>query len=273
MGIDLLYVSPHPDDAVFSAGGAIALDVRAGRRVAVATVFSRGPDAQASAARRREDEAAIARLGAERIDLELPEAPARSRGRRAARLFAPLDREEVALAETVRGRLGEIAGGAEIVGPLGVGRHADHQLVHAACAGLDGARTFYEDLPYGLAPHLAARRVADLAGLRLAGAVGRLFQLARWWAGRPILRATGIALPFAALAVAWRQLAAHAAPRPLALTEAGRDVSAALDDKMAAIAAYHSQWPLFYRSLDAFRDALTVRAGAVERTWRRAEES
>jgi LmbE family N-acetylglucosaminyl deacetylase len=117
--------------------------------------------------------------------------------------------------------------------------------------------------------------VADLAGLRLRGVAGRLLALARWWAARPILRASGLLRPLAALAVAWRQLGAQPPASPLALVEARRDVSAALDDKMAAIAAYHSQWPLFYDSLDAFRDALTGRAPgsplAVERTWRRAE--
>jgi LmbE family N-acetylglucosaminyl deacetylase len=222
VGIDLLYVSPHPDDAVFSAGGAIALEVRAGRRVAVATVFSRGEDPGASAARRREDEAAIARLGAERIDLDLAEAPVRSRTRRRARLFAPLDRAELDLAAAVRERLRGIAAGAEVVAPLGVGRHADHQVVHAACAGLDGPTSFYEDLPYGLAPHLAARRVADLAGLRLGGVAGRLLALARWWAARPILRASGLLRPLAALAVAWRQIGAQPPASPLAVERTWR---------------------------------------------------
>ena len=79
---DWIYLSPHLDDAVFSCGGRIALQVRAGRRVWVVTVCAGSPggplsdyaqvlhtywglaETDAPAARREEDRAALARLGA-----------------------------------------------------------------------------------------------------------------------------------------------------------------------------------------------------------------
>ena len=41
--MDVLYVSPHPDDVAFSAAGRVARDVAAGRRVGVLTLFAPEP--------------------------------------------------------------------------------------------------------------------------------------------------------------------------------------------------------------------------------------
>jgi hypothetical protein len=52
------------------------------------------------------------------------------------------------------------------------------------------------------------------------------------------------------------------------------DGGALIDVKLRAIDCYRSQWPLFYRALDGWRDALERygraigRGGAVERSWR-----
>ena len=279
---DVVYVSPHLDDAVFSAGGAIALDVRSGRRVAVATVFSRGGE---EALRRREDRTALARLGAAQIDLALAEAPARDPSLVGARLFAPLGDGSAPLVDEVRAALASVARGAEVVAPLGVGRHADHQIVHAASAALDGKVSYYEDLPYALCRPLVARRLAALGSpvAVAGGGIGRVLSfwvIARFWAERPLLHdaAPWIARPLAAAMIAWwqwRGATDRLAPaRPF--TEERIDVSAAIDDKLAAIAAYESQWRRFFPSVAGFRSALAAHAlalgsrVAIERRWRRA---
>ena len=100
-----LAISPHLDDAAFSAGGTLARLARRGWRVVIATVFTRSvpnpqgfalacqldkglpPDADYMAIRRAEDEAACAALGAEARHLPLAEAPHRGYGSASA-LFA-----------------------------------------------------------------------------------------------------------------------------------------------------------------------------------------
>jgi hypothetical protein len=88
-------VSPHLDDAVFSAGGTLAALAAAGWRVRVVTCFTAsvadpspfalstqldkglGAEIDYMALRRAEDAAALQRLGAEPVHLPLPEAPHR----------------------------------------------------------------------------------------------------------------------------------------------------------------------------------------------------
>ncbi len=154
MAWDALYLSPHPDDAIFSAGGAIARDVRAGKRVAIATIFS---DGEGRAERALEDFAATSRLGVQRIDLGLADAERRGNGQ-GAHLFEPLSAKDAVLVALVKEKLAPLTDGACVVAPLGVGHHVDHQIVHAAAAGITGAR-FYEDLPYALCKPLLARRI------------------------------------------------------------------------------------------------------------------
>jgi LmbE family N-acetylglucosaminyl deacetylase len=278
--IDLLYVSPHADDAVFSAGASIALAARAGRRVVVATVFSRVADGDQ--ARRAEDRAAVATLGAELVELGFAESFARDAAyRRPARLFAPALPGEAPLVEAVRAALAQAARGAEVVGPLGVGQHVDHQVAHAACAALPSTIGFYEDLPYGLCPSLTARRLAALGAPSVEPRSRRSFELAamaRWWAARPLLgeMAPAPLVPFAALAVA---LALARVPppaaAPLALVEERHETAAAMEAKLAAVARYGSQWPRFFPSLAGWRAALAAHARrlgspvAIERRFRR----
>lgn len=276
---DVVYVSPHLDDAVFSAGGAIALEVRAGRRVAVATVFSRGGGDDAR--RRDEDHAALAGLGATAIDLALVEAPARDPRLARGRLFLPLGPDSAALVEEVRAAVHAVAGDAEVVAPLGVGRHVDHQIAHAAAAALAGPVSYYEDLPYALCRPLVARRLASLGspGSNDEGALAALWNIARFWSRRPFLNdaAPWPLRPLAAALIAfWQwQSPSETAPAARPLLEERIDVSSVLDDKLRAIAAYSSQWRRFFFSLEAFRGALAAHAlgigskVAVERRWRR----
>jgi len=261
--LDDVFVSPHPDDAVFSAGGAIALAARAGRRVAVVTVFSVGDGAEARLA---EDDAALARLGARAIRLGLVETPA-SGG--VQRLFDAPDPRRV---DEVRAALAPFLDGARVVAPLAIGGHVDHRAVFAACADLPNAR-FFEDQPYALCAPLRALRLAELSGAPPPPSFGRLRTIgavARWWRRLPLLTSpTGVRVgpralaPLTALLIARAQTRAR--PSPLALVEESLDVSPAADARAAALAAYATQWPLFFVDAADFARAL----GPVERQWRK----
>jgi len=150
-----LFVSPHLDDAVFSAGAALAaLDahtvlltvftasVPAPRGFALACQTDKGiaPEVDYMALRRAEDERAAELLGVDEVvHLGLPEAPHRGYGS-PAELFGPVrpgDRVEFGLPP------------ADLVFvPQGIGGHVDHLQVVAAADGRATHR--WRDLPYGL---------------------------------------------------------------------------------------------------------------------------
>ena len=169
--IDALFVSPHLDDAVFSVGGTIARLRGEGRRVVVATVFTRSvphpvgfalacqtdkglaPSADYMAMRRDEDCAACNRLGVGACDvihLDLPEAPHRGY-HSAAELFAGIheaDRATTGDIERVLEPL--IQRAATIYLPLGHGHHVDHLLVIDAVDRLaaPSRQRRWHDVPY-----------------------------------------------------------------------------------------------------------------------------
>jgi LmbE family N-acetylglucosaminyl deacetylase len=181
---DLLVLSPHLDDAVLSCGGRIAETTARGGEVLVVTVFTadepaeppsrlaadlrrwwRLPAGEVMAARRREDAAALARLGAGLLHLGLPEAPYRlaAPGRpfygELARLFGEPDPEDRdALVGTLGARLAQLPTAALRLAPLAVGGHVDHRLVRAAVEAGGGPAAFYEEFPYAEWKWLALRR-------------------------------------------------------------------------------------------------------------------
>lgn len=169
-----VFVSPHLDDAVFSAGGTIARLVRSGLDVTVATVFTRSvpgptgfalacqtdkgiaPDIDYMALRRAEDLEACARLGAGARWIDLPEAPHRGYANASA-LFGPR-RADDPLAPVVAAVRGLIAGADLVAAPLCLGHHVDHHLVVDAIDGLaPRARIAWEDMPYALRLDTEAR--------------------------------------------------------------------------------------------------------------------
>jgi LmbE family N-acetylglucosaminyl deacetylase len=281
----VLYVSPHPDDAVFSAGGAIARDVAAGRRVLVMTVFSdTGPDT----GRDVEDQNAISCLGAELVTLGFSDAPLRHpRYRRLRGLFEPLEESDGDVVDRVVEALASHGtAGAEIIGPLGVGEHIDHQIAHAACRALgDRFRvSFYEDVPYALCDYAVARRLARLgggAGHARASRARELLEWARFWGQKPVLERYASHWPTTlrgarmALVQFDRWQPSGTAP----WQEERVAVGEYLEAKLRAIAAYHTQWPLFYASLGEWHKALVdyaTRLGSrvlVERRWHRGTAS
>ncbi|GAA3709157.1 PIG-L family deacetylase [Sphingomonas cynarae] len=165
----LLALSPHLDDAAFSAGGLLAARANRGWDVAITTCFTGNvaaptgfalacqldkglpADIDYMALRRAEDMAACRELGARAIHLPFLEAPHRGYAS-AAMLFGPRrddDRIVDRLAETLAALLA-----AErpdlVLGPLCLGDHVDHHAVRDAmtqvCAGYDVL--LWEDWPY-----------------------------------------------------------------------------------------------------------------------------
>ncbi|MCB0217223.1 MAG: PIG-L family deacetylase [Caldilineae bacterium] len=237
-----VFLSPHLDDAPLSCGGYIHQLASAGQRVLVVTVCAGDPPAgplsdyalslharwgqpadrartvaaEMIAERRAEDRAALERLGAEALHLDLPDVIYRRDARGAwlvdddAALFAgyrPADAGTVdALAERIleiaAERLApESAGGQArpasqgLYIPLGIGDHADHHLVRRAAEraierdpGLARTCFYYEDYPYA----------ADEA--RLSAAIAHEAATATWQARRMRLAAEDLDARIASVA-------------------------------------------------------------------------
>jgi LmbE family N-acetylglucosaminyl deacetylase len=164
----LLAVSPHLDDAAFSAGALLWTAAQRGWRVVVATVFT-GNVAQPSgfalacqldkglpadvdymALRREEDCQACAALGAKPVHLPLLEAPHRGY-ENAAALFGDVhlhDQAPAAVGERLTQLLAEVRPSV-VLAPLGIGGHVDHLIVRDAVRRLSGSRLrLWEDWPY-----------------------------------------------------------------------------------------------------------------------------
>lgn len=166
-----LAISPHLDDAVFSAGGLLARLSGAGWRVIVATVFTAsvpdpqgfalacqldkglGADIDYMALRRDEDAAACACLGAEPLWLPFAEAPHRGYDSAAA-LFDGLQPQDgivvrlsAALRDLVESRRPDM-----ILAPQAVGAHVDHVAVVLAVIDCCKSVRWWTDYPYGARP-------------------------------------------------------------------------------------------------------------------------
>jgi len=169
---DVVYLSPHLDDAVLSCGGRIAHERANGARVAIWTLFTADepvvapspfaetlrrwwslPAGEVMAARRREDRDACARLDVLALHGGWPEAPYRlDRAGRPLyssleRLFGEVGADDASLEAELAEHLATLAG-RRVVVPLGVGGHVDHRLVRRAATRAGVAERFYEEFPY-----------------------------------------------------------------------------------------------------------------------------
>jgi LmbE family N-acetylglucosaminyl deacetylase len=161
----VLAVSPHLDDAAFSAGATLAALADAGHEVTVVTCFTRSvPDPTGFALacqldkglsagvdylalRRAENAAAMAVLGATPVDLDLPEAPHRGYTS-APDLFAgvhPGDDVWREVADLLAGHTADLW-----LAPQALGAHVDHLQVLRAVASLDLPVLWWRDSPYVL---------------------------------------------------------------------------------------------------------------------------
>ena len=186
MTTTLLALSPHLDDAVFSAGGALAARADAGWQVVVATLFTGnvaeptgfalacqldkglGPEIDYMAVRRAEDETACSVLGLHPVHLPLLEAPHRGY-ERASELFEPPHADDPASLELARtlGALLETHAPDELWAPRALGGHVDHVLVHRAAraAASDVRLRWWTDWPYADRTAPADPEAATVAGL------------------------------------------------------------------------------------------------------------
>lgn len=165
----LLALSPHLDDAVFSAGATLFRAARRGWRVVVATIFTGNvaqptgfalacqldkglaADVDYMALRRAEDEEACACLGAQALHVPLLEAPHRGYNSAPA-LFAdiiPGDGARTDVPAAIADLLADLRPDI-LLAPLGIGGHVDHLIVRDAVAALDNTPTtlLWEDWPY-----------------------------------------------------------------------------------------------------------------------------
>ena len=165
----VLAISPHLDDAIFSAGALLWTLRQRGWRVVIATVFTGNverpsgfalacqldkglsPEVDYMALRRKEDLLACAAVGAEARHLSLLEAPHRGYTDAAA-LF-----DEVLPGDTIEGQvrteLGAVFADIQpdvVLAPLAIGGHVDHVIVRQAVEANGTLRRLWlwEDWPY-----------------------------------------------------------------------------------------------------------------------------
>lgn len=172
---DALYLSPHLDDVALSCGGQIAQRTAAGQRVLIVTLMAGDPpagplsayaqslhdrwqlDAVATAARRAEDAAACQILGADYQHWSLPDCIYRRHSQTGEALytsdemiFAEVRPHDIELAEQLAQQLRQLPASEQLLVPLTVGHHVDHQLTRLAAERWRSPETliYYEEYPY-----------------------------------------------------------------------------------------------------------------------------
>ena len=172
----IVYLSPHLDDVALSCGGLVWQQTQAGTPVQVWTVCAGDPPAgpfsayaqahharwgtgpEAIVVRREEDVASLAILGARARHLDIPDAIYRRNPVSGAayvnaneQLFGEVDPAETALIERIAAELLELLPpAAQVVCPLTLGHHIDHQIVRAAAERLGRSLWYYADYPYAV---------------------------------------------------------------------------------------------------------------------------
>lgn len=247
-----IYLSPHFDDAIYSCGGTIYGQVRAGDEALVITVFGAGasdmplsPLAQrlhaqwgvgvdAVSHRAAEDRRAAQVVGAKIEQWDFLDALYRGNDSgfnysAYEQLFGERHPLDNSLVEQIGARLLDFAhrnSDAVYLAPLGVGSHVDHFIVREAAEKLlehNIQLQFYEDQPYtGFSPEQLAKTLFPRAD--------------GWW--EPV------------------------------------EVPISMKRKVEAISCYASQGTNIThnrRGIDSYARLLAGRRGAAERTWRLCE--
>jgi LmbE family N-acetylglucosaminyl deacetylase len=179
-----IFLSPHLDDAVLSCGGTMHAYAQSGARVVVVTICTANPPpgplslyaqslhdrwaaeagnrrpapAEMVSARRTEDLAALADIGAEAVHLDVLDCIYRLNPANGwplyssdQAIFGNVHPAELALVRRVATRLTTLLRGFgrhHLYVPLGVGGHVDHQVARRAAEVAGGIYAYYEDYPY-----------------------------------------------------------------------------------------------------------------------------
>lgn len=173
-----IYLSPHLDDATLSCGGQIFQQSAAGRRVLVVTITAGDPpvdtlsayarslqerwalESNAVAARRAEDYAANAILGADTLHWSVPDCIYRLDPITQipfyvsdADIFGEVHPTEAHLVNQLAAQIQALPACDQLYVPLTIGHHVDHLLTRAAAEAAGGSpRVYYEDYPYAQQP-------------------------------------------------------------------------------------------------------------------------
>ena len=290
---DEIYFSPHLDDVVYSCGGRITQQRRAGRKVLVVTVF--GDDTQPPTSpvayrygdfrtRREEDCAALARLDADHVWFNHPDYLFRrpSTDDKLHAFFPFLRLPESTLLQEVTQDLLELcatslAEGGRLSFPLAVGFHPDHRIVCDAGRAMHALGRhrveFYEDVPYSHFPVLLSLRLRAL-GLPAATPFWRSTRelseaLVLFFGMSPTPTFLQTLCYFPLLSAL--ELVSGAQDRfpdespPVRLREAR--IEDVIDDKVAAVRLYPSQTEVLLAMDDRLYGILGSPSGFVERSW------
>ena len=168
-----IYVSPHLDDAVFSCGGLIWEQTKSGDQVEIWTIFAGDPpDNNYSTyaiklhqdwgltedminVRREEDLKACQILGAAARHFPYPDCIYRKSPQGESfyqaeqDIFGGINPEELSLIDSLVDNLADqLPKDANIIGPLGIGNHVDHDITRKALSRLNIEIDYYMDYPY-----------------------------------------------------------------------------------------------------------------------------
>jgi len=175
---DTIIISPHLDDAALSCGGQISLMTRAGQTVLIVTVMAGEPEepvitsyaqtlhdrwqlkSNAVVSRRQEDIIAAQILGADVLHFEFPDCIYRLDTSTGApcylsdeEIFGDINPGDSDIINKVAERLAALPRSKEIIVPLGVGNHVDHQIARQATELVFGRDLlYYEEFPYAAEP-------------------------------------------------------------------------------------------------------------------------
>ena len=171
----IIYLSPHLDDAVLSCGAIIWEQVHSEKKnVEIWTVFAADPPqtelstfadeihvrwqtgSEGPALRRSEDEQACARLGSKAFHLSFPDCIYRSLPNGSGARITTNDdlfsfdpqKDQPLVQEVTQYLAGNLPKDCDLIVPLGVGNHIDHQIVCLAAEALHRSLFYYADFPY-----------------------------------------------------------------------------------------------------------------------------
>ncbi|MFC2054613.1 PIG-L deacetylase family protein [Chloroflexota bacterium] len=182
--MDWIYLSPHFDDVALSCGGLVWEQTQSGHQVSIWTVCAGNPpdsalspfaaslhtrwktESEVVNQRPLEDIESCSRLGATHRHLSIPDSIYRRSPTEnlspvekqtvflytsEASLFGPLHTTEAGLIKSLTNELARtLSLQAQVVCPLALGDHVDHQLVKRATERLERPMLYYTDYPYVL---------------------------------------------------------------------------------------------------------------------------